>query len=326
MAESPELAETGLDVAEHIAPREPRAGQRVAAPHAWYSGSFYLLATLATVAALALTFTWGVPPSARICFWVGLVLCSLGITVGYHRLFAHRAFETSRVLEWLFAILGSVAGQGGVLWWVATHREHHQFSDQPGDPHSPYVTRQGTPLGYWAGLWHAHIRWLKPAAMNFDPHFVQDLEHRPGLSWIHRHWFALHLAGLVIPAAVVFAIERTAYAALMGVLYGGFFRFFVTENFTFLVNSVAHRWGQQPHAVRDGSRNNWFVGILSFGEGWHNNHHAFPNSAALGHRWWQIDLGWALIVLLEQVGLVWNVRRPGPRSSVRSPAASVESP
>jgi stearoyl-CoA desaturase (delta-9 desaturase) len=233
----------------------------------------------------------------------------LGITLGFHRLFTHRSFATIRPLEWILMVLGCMAGQSAPFWWIATHRIHHQHSDEDGDPHSPHIW-DGTRLGLWRGFWHSHFGWLQANGYGYPVNVVTDLMRRPDLVFIDRTWFLWYLLGLVLPAAFGYLVGGTAHDFLMGFLIGGLFRHFITLQITFAVNSVTHFWGTQPFATGDGSRNNFIVGLLALGEGWHNNHHAFPYSARHGFHWYQPDFTWMVIRTLEWMGLAWRVKLP----------------
>lgn len=257
-------------------------------------------------AAVACACLYGLPWHAVVLFLVLVHVTGLATTVGLHRLFSHRAFQTSRPVEWALMILGAMTGQSSPFFWVAIHRLHHRVSDLPGDPHSPHLD---SPKGWWRRFWHAHHGWTVDWA-GYDPATVRDLAKRPDLSWIDRHWYAWYLLGQAIPAALGYLIGGTPYDALMGFLWGGLLRHAVNLQGSYLVNSVGHLWGAREYATGDQSRNNLMLGLLTFGEGWHNNHHAHPYSARHGFRWWQPDLSWNVIWLMERVGLVWNVKRP----------------
>ena len=269
-----------------------------------------LLPMLGGPIALAVVIANGVPPlHAMVSFAVLFVVTGLGITAGFHRLFTHRSFATSRPMEWFLMILGCTAGQSSPFFWIATHREHHQFTDLEGDPHSPYIWN-GTLLGFWRGLWHSHVGWIPAGGYGYRSRYIADLTRRADLAWIDRTWFVWYLVGLAFPALVGYAIGGTAYDALMGFLCGGLLRHFASINTTFAVNSVTHLWGSQPYATGDQSRNNFLVGLFALGEGWHNNHHAFPSSARHGLHWTQPDLTWTLIWLFGRLGLVWDIKLP----------------
>jgi stearoyl-CoA desaturase (delta-9 desaturase) len=271
-----------------------------------------ILPFLGLVAAIVLL--WG-----RGLHWVELALLlgmygltAVGVTVGFHRLFTHRAFETNVVVKFLLAVLGSMAVQAPLLKWVATHRLHHQHSDTPEDPHSPH--HQG--LGLLRGFWHAHIGWaFDPDATGLD-RYVKDLRQSGALrvvSGLFPVWVAL---GLLLPAALGGLLTWSWAGALLGLLWGGLARVFLVHHVTWSVNSVCHLWGARPFRTPDCSRNNFILGVLALGEGWHNNHHAFPTSARHGLRWWQLDVSYWVICSLALLGLAWKVRLPVDRAAV----------
>jgi stearoyl-CoA desaturase (delta-9 desaturase) len=233
---------------------------------------------------------------------------SFGVGVGFHRLIAHGSFQTWRWVRALFAVAGSMAAQGPVFYWAAVHRRHHSASDRPDDPHSPHQGR-----GLVGGLWHAHVGWLFVPEVTDWSHYILDLLRDPMLFAVHRMYFAWVLLGLAIPATVG-GLFGGGPGALTGFLWGGLIRIFLVHHITWAVNSICHRYGSRPFRTGDGSRNNFWLALPSFGEGWHNNHHAFPYAAEHGLRWWQFDLNARLIRVLERLGLAWNVKRPGPQA------------
>jgi stearoyl-CoA desaturase (Delta-9 desaturase) len=236
------------------------------------------------------------------------VLTAVGITVGYHRLFTHRAFETNKVVQFVLAILGSMAIEGPLLKWVAVHRRHHQHSDTHEDPHSPHEQGGGF-IGILRGLWHAHMGWFfEPDPPNL-PHYIKDL-HQSRTLRVASALFPLCVTlGLLIPAALGGLLTGTWIGVVTGLLWGGLARIFLVHHVTWSINSICHLWGSQPFQTGDQSRNNFVFGTLGFGEGWHNNHHAFPTSARFGLRWWQIDLGYLFICVLVRLGLASRVRQ-----------------
>lgn len=239
---------------------------------------------------------------------------SLGLGVGYHRLFTHRSFQTGPVMRLIWAILGSMAVEGAIIKWVALHRMHHQHTDKPGDPHSPHHAHtQGASASIGAvlrGAWHAHIGWF------FDPdppdldRYVTDLRSDPIVRFVNKT-FALWVAlSLLLPAAVGGLITGSWTGFLQGFLWGGLVRILVVHHVTWSVNSVCHLWGSRPFKTRDESRDNPIFGVLAFGEGWHNAHHAFPTSARHGLSWWKLDINYLVIRAMEALGLARNIRLP----------------
>lgn len=237
------------------------------------------------------------------------VITVLGITVGFHRLFVHRSFETYTWLKFLWAILGSMAVQGPLFRWVARHRSHHQHADTSEDPHSPHYGGGGV-WGVLKGFWHAHIGWL------FDPdppgldRYLKDLRKSRTL-WVASKLFPLWVAlGLVIPALLGGLITQSRRGVWTGFVWGGLVRIFLVHHVTWSINSACHLWGFRPYKSDDESRNNSLFGVLAFGEGWHNTHHAFPTSARHGLRWWQIDVSYWVIRFMELLGLAWGLKLP----------------
>ncbi len=234
----------------------------------------------------------------------------IGITVGYHRLFTHRSFRTSRPVTAVLAALGSMALEGPVLQWVAMHRAHHQHSDEVDDPHSPHAHGSGV-WGMLRGFWHAHLGWLFEGDPADLQHYVQDLRRDPLIHWMDRLFILWVVLGLLIPAAIGLLISGTWTGALLGLLWGGLVRILLVHHVTWSINSVCHIWGSRPFQCHDESRNNVIFGFLGFGEGWHNNHHAFPTSARHGLRWWQFDGSYLVIKAMALLRLASDVRVPG---------------
>ncbi len=244
---------------------------------------------------------------------VTYTLTGLGITVGYHRLFTHRSFKTSGPLRALFAALGSAAIEGPVIEWVANHRKHHRFSDEPGDPHSPHVGRAGGLRGALGGLAHAHVGWiLGGEEMASEERYAKDLLADPVVRFIDRTFVVWVLAGLLFPFALGFALTGSILGGLTALLWGGAVRIFFLHHATFSINSLCHFFGRRRFDTGDQSRNLYWLALPTFGEAWHNNHHAFPTSARHGLRWWQLDPSAWLITALERAGLVWDVVRVAP--------------
>jgi len=239
-------------------------------------------------------------------------LTTIGIGVGFHRLFSHQSFQTNTAVGAMLAILGSMAAQGPVLFWAAIHRRHHAYSDRPGDPHSPHFHGEGI-LGMFRGLWHAHTGWLFVHEITDWSHWIPDLLRDRVLFKINQLYFVWVFVGLLIPAILGGVLTGTWMGAFYGLLWGGLVRIFLLHHATWSVNSITHFYGGRPFCTRDESRNNLFVALVAFGEGWHNNHHAFPNSAKHGLKWWQIDINAWVIRTLEMLGLAWDVKVPTAR-------------
>ena len=242
-------------------------------------------------------------------FWLAIFLWwisgSLGIGLGYHRLLTHRGYRCPRWLEYGLAICGTLALEGGPIFWVGVHRIHHQVTDRPGDPHSPRD-----------GKWWSHMGWvLMGRSLHQDSKellpYVPDLrKDRFYLLLSQWHW---------VPAAVV-GVLLFVFGGWKYLLWAGFLRTVAGLHFTWMVNSATHLWGSQRFATGDDSRNNFLVALLSFGEGWHNNHHAHPNSARHGLKWWEIDFNWYGIQILRRLGLATHIKLPRADSRVRPDA------
>jgi stearoyl-CoA desaturase (Delta-9 desaturase) len=237
----------------------------------------------------------------------------LGIGVGFHRLFSHRAFRTTPAVRFVLALAGSIAAQGPVLYWAALHRRHHAHSDRPGDPHSPHLREPG-PWQAVTAFWHAHTGWLFNTEMCDWSVYIPDLLRDPMLLRMNRMYFAAVALGLAIPAAAGAWLNHGWAGALQGLLWGGLVRIAVTHHSTWSINSICHIYGRRPFRSNDLSTNNAVMALVTFGEGWHNNHHAFPSSAMHGLRWWQIDFSGYVIRALESIGMAWDVRRPSAQA------------
>ncbi len=241
----------------------------------------------------------------------GYVLTGLGVTVGYHRLFTHKSFRTGRVMTLILALLGSMAVEGPIIRWAAIHRRHHQYSDREDDPHSPHGHGHGV-RAFLKGLFHAHMGWLfeadPPDMRKYVPDLISDRMIRR-MSALFPLWVVV---GLLIPAGIGWLVSGSWTGGLLGLVWGGLVRIFLVHHLTWSVNSVCHLWGARPFRTADHSRNNTIFGVLAFGEGWHNNHHAFPASARHGLRPWQVDVSYMVIRGLAAVRLAHDVRVPCP--------------
>jgi stearoyl-CoA desaturase (delta-9 desaturase) len=240
-------------------------------------------------------------------------LTGAGITVGYHRLFTHRSFKTTRVVRAVFAVLGSMAVEGSVIEWVSTHRKHHAFSDRSGDPHSPHADRAPGWRGALRGLGHAHVGWMFRGKDMANPaRYARDLLADVDMRFISRTFPLWVVAGLALPFGLGVALTGSVVGGLTGLLWGGAVRIFLLHHATFSINSLCHFFGRAPFGTGDESRNLAWLAPITFGEAWHNNHHAFPTSArhGLGRR--QLDPGGWLIAGLERCRLAWDVVRISP--------------
>ncbi|HEY0991605.1 MAG TPA: acyl-CoA desaturase [Kofleriaceae bacterium] len=233
----------------------------------------------------------------------------VGIAVGLHRLGAHRAFAAGGAVRAVLYGLGAMAAQGAPSYWIVNHRRHHALSDREGDLHSPCVDGARR-LGLWRGLWHAHVGWSFDHELTNALTFGKDLLRDRVLGGINRAYRALVIAGVVAPGIACGALTGSVRGAVLGALWGGPVRLFAAYHATAAINSVAHRFGSRPYDTRDASRNNLLLVIPTLGEGWHNNHHAFPSSAFAGLAWWQLDISAWVIRALEVLGLATDVKRP----------------
>jgi stearoyl-CoA desaturase (delta-9 desaturase) len=249
-------------------------------------------------------------PSDIVIFLIMYISTGLGVTVGFHRLLTHRAFKTDKVVRGILAALGSMAIEGPVISWVADHRKHHAFSDRPGDPHSPHVDHGIGLRGALRGLVHAHMGWLfihtqRGARQRYAPDLIKD----PVVSFIDRTFALWVVVGFLIPFGLGVLIGGSLAAGLTAMLWGGLVRVFVLHHMTYSINSWCHFAGRKRFATKDESRNVFWLALPTFGESWHNNHHAFPTSAHHGMRRWEIDPSAAVIWTLEKLGLAWDVVR-----------------
>ncbi len=248
-------------------------------------------------------FTW---KALGLCAFLAWFTGSIGVCMGYHRQLTHGSFATYRPVRWLLAFFGGLSGEGSALTWVANHRKHHLYSDHDGDPHSPRD-----------GRWWSHMTWFMP---NFGrkhyetlfARFAPDLAKDPMMRFLHLFFLPAH----VILGGILFAVGYLgwdAHTAWSFVVWGMFVRLVYVLHVTWFVNSATHIWGYRNYETSDDSRNLWWVAVLAFGEGWHNNHHAYQRMARQGHKWWEVDVTYWSILLLEKVGLAWNVVKEIPK-------------
>ncbi|HXJ62978.1 MAG TPA: acyl-CoA desaturase [Actinomycetota bacterium] len=273
-----------------------------------------LLVTIAPLVGvgLAIAWLWGHGVGGLDVALLGgfYVLTIMGVTVGFHRLFTHRSFEVPKGIRAFLAIAGTMAVEGGPIEWSATHRRHHAYADEYGDPHSPHLVERSGLLGVARGLWHAHMGWLFEANGTDSARWAPDLRSDPVLVAVDRMAPVWVVASFVAPPIIAFAVTRSWAAALTGFLWGSLVRMFLMHHVTWSINSICHFFGRRPFRTRDESRNNWPLCLISFGESWHNNHHAFPTSARHGLFRGQLDPAWRFIRTLQQLRIARNVRLP----------------
>ncbi|MFL6130082.1 MAG: acyl-CoA desaturase [Mycobacteriales bacterium] len=268
---------------------------------------------LGVVAAMVLLWNQAVTTPDLVAFLVMYLVTGVGVSTGYHRLLAHRSFQTSRPVKLFLTVGGAMAGQGPPLIWAAHHRRHHRVADKPGDPHSPYADLQPGIRGALKGLWHSHLGWLFDRELTSDPmRYCPDLARDRDIRLISKHFIPIVVAGLLLPGLIGLAWTGTLTGFLTAVLWGGIVRFFVNNHATYAVNSVGHYFGSRRFATADESRNVFWLALPSFGEAWHNNHHAFPRSFRHGMRWYELDPSAIVIGTLERLGLARNVMRIDP--------------
>ncbi len=255
----------------------------------WHTAFFMLIFHTCALAALFM-FSWEVLAVTLVLWWVS---GSLGVGMGFHRLLTHRGYKTPKAVEYFLTFCGTLALEGGAINWVVTHRIHHSHTDTPGDPHTPRE-----------GKWWSHMGWILRGTAQQHPEkvmqrYAPDLMKDPVQVWMNRLYFVpLILCGLVL-------LALGGWSMLM---WGVFLRVTVGLHATWLVNSVTHLWGTRRFATRDDSTNSWWVALVSFGEGWHNNHHAYPRAARHGLKWYEIDFNWYGISVLKMLGLAKGIR------------------
>jgi stearoyl-CoA desaturase (delta-9 desaturase) len=281
-------------------------------------GTFTVVPFAAVVGAGVLTWQEYLHWSDLIIFFVLYVLTGLGITVGFHRMLTHRAFKAKKWVKAMFTIFGSAAIEGPVIAWVADHRKHHAFADMEGDPHSPHVDHGHGLKGAVRGLVHAHVGWLflhtqRAKKARYAPDLIAD----PTVSAIDRSFIVWVTLGLAIPFPLGVLLGGSVTTGLTAMLWGGLVRVFLLHHVTYSINSLCHFFGRRRFDTGDESRNLLWLAPLSFGESWHNNHHAFPTSARHGLRPWELDISAGVIWSLEKLGLVWDVVRITPERQAR---------
>ncbi|MGH3441357.1 MAG: acyl-CoA desaturase [Nitriliruptorales bacterium] len=296
-------------------PPEVQGTRKVTAAEVRFQRRMAVLFTVGPLAGviLAMALLWGNGIS-RLDFglFLGFYLFTvLGVTVGYHRLFTHRSFEVPTPVRAVMAVAGSMAVEGAVIDWVATHRRHHAYADEYGDPHSPHLVEETGLRGVLRGMWHAHMGWMFTPQDTVTSRWAPDLESEPVIVRINGWFPRLTLLTFFAPPVIALALTGSLWAAFTGFVWGSLVRIFLLHHVTWSINSICHFFGGQPFESRDESTNNWPLSLLSMGESWHNNHHAFPTSARHGLLRWQFDPSWRVIRTLEVLRVARNVRLPG---------------
>jgi stearoyl-CoA desaturase (Delta-9 desaturase) len=274
--------------------------------------AFMVLPLLALAAAVPLAWGWGLSwldVGLAVAFYV---LSGLGVTVGFHRFFTHGSFKAKRPLRIALAVAGSTAFQGGVVSWVADHRRHHAFSDKEGDPHSPWLFGTG-PAAVIRGFWHSHMGWILDRDRTNARRFAPDLLADRDIMAVDRLFIPLTLASIGLPALIGGLATWSWWGALTAFLWAGLVRVGVLHHVTWSINSICHMVGDRPFAARDRSANVWWLAVLSFGESWHNLHHADPTCARHGVKRGQVDISARVIWAFERLGWAHSVRWPTPR-------------
>jgi stearoyl-CoA desaturase (delta-9 desaturase) len=276
-------------------------------------------------AAIALTWNSLVGWTDLAVLAVMYLFTALGVTIGYHRLLTHRAFEAPRPVRYTLAVLGQMAVQGPVIDWVADHRKHHAFTDEEGDPHSPHGHGGGL-KGALHGLFHAHMGWLFQTQGRAEKRrYARDLLDDPGMRRISRAFLPIVALGLALSFGLGLLLTGTLAGGLTAVLWGGLVRIFLLHHVTWSINSVCHFFGTRRFETDDQSTNVFWLALPSLGESWHHNHHAFPRSAVHGLRWWEVDVSGLIIMAMKRVGLAYDVVTVSPerqREKVAAPPST----
>lgn len=274
------------------------------------------------VAAMIQLWGWGMSGTDLSIMLGFYVVTGLGITVGYHRLFTHKSFSASTPVRVFWAVAGSLAIQGAVNDWVATHRRHHAFSDQYGDPHSPHLSEDDSWRGILKGLYHAHLGWMMEPDGTVAETWAPDMLEDEWMVRISQNFGKMVLASFLLPAVIGGLVTMSFTGALTAFLWGSLVRIFLLHHVTWSINSICHFFGTRPFDSHDEARNNPIMALLGFGEGWHNGHHAFPASARHGLRWWELDLSWITIRTMELLGLARDIKLPSPTQMARKRRAA----
>ena len=274
----------------------------------WFLVAIVFIHAIALTALLPYVFAWWCIP---LVLAGNFIFGSLGINLGYHRMLTHKAVSFPSCIERLFVLCGVCCLEGSPLWWACVHRIHHQHSDDPGDPHSP------TESFFWGHMQWIYIADPRQQSLATYVKYIPDLVNDPFLRWLHRRhtWALVYAAHAILIAAIGYGIgflvtDTPAAAVQFGTqvfVWGVLVRTVYVWHVTWLVNSAAHRWGYRNYDTADRSRNNVMVALLTNGEGWHNNHHATPRACSQGHRWWELDLTFTAVRVMQLVGLARDV-------------------
>jgi len=255
--------------------------------------------------AFRLIWQTSIPAYAWWLFGIMYFIHMFGVTAGLHRLVTHTGFRTSETMKVILTVMGSMAAQGPLYYWVSQHRRHHMYSDHAGDPHSPNLHENK-----WLGLWYSHMPWMLSKHVSAWNHYAKDTLRDPTYFFVHRYYLLWVAIGLLIPTLAGWLIGGDLQAAWYGFIFGGLARMFWANQASWMVGSLSHRYGSRQFKTDDKSKNNWFVAVLSFGEGLQNNHHAFPINYRHSIYWYEPDLtGW-ILALMHKMGLIWDLRFP----------------
>jgi stearoyl-CoA desaturase (delta-9 desaturase) len=285
-----------------------------------------ILPFVGLIAAVTLLWNEAVGWTDLVLF-IGLyVICGFGITIGYHRMLTHHAFEAVAPLKAALLVAGSFALQGSALDWAIDHRTHHAYSDKEGDPHSPHHGFARGPLGAIKGLLHAHMGWMFRHNRTDQERYGKDILQDRLTMTVSRLFPLWAVLTFVVPFVLGGLLTLSWKGAVTGLVWGGLVRLFFNHHVTWSVNSICHFFGKRPFTTSDQSTNNWVLALPSLGESWHHNHHVFPTSAFHGLSWRQVDLSGWVIAAWEKIGLVRNVRKPTTEQIGRKLSAAVPRP
>lgn len=283
---------------------------KMQAKHFWLLDVMPMVGTLIAFLSLPYLPFGGMEIGLFISFWF---IGGIGISAGYHRLFTHRSYQAKPLLRKILHVSGILAGQGGVVSWAALHRRHHECSDEAGDPHSPNL-HDGGLVNNLKGVLHSHLTWMRKHEYPNVVHYVPDLVKDKSIGNIDKHYYRIVLIGILMPALIGGLYHMSIGGALAGFLWGGMVRLSLTGHTIWFINSILHRIGNRRFQTNDHSHNAGILAIFTFGEAWHNNHHAFPGSASFALEWYRVDPAYWFIKLSEKLGLVSHIKIPTKES------------